>query len=185
MGKRELVQIGYFAKRAAPVPDYLGAVGVTELCSVSECLAKGPPGWLDAWKHNEFYFFNDAVDAWSVVPPGDRREFHLFAYRLLPALFDEGQREPLVLPKLCVQPMDAAFVQLGYDAVSRSSDSLFECSPLSCNHLAETVAVNRYCLLADFDAAADLATFCSTTASRCEPGPYAVVEVWRRAANCA
>jgi hypothetical protein len=64
---------------------------------------------------------------------------------------------------------------LGYDVVSRSLGSNFECSPLSCNSAAEEIEVNGYCLIDRLEAAVEAArTFSS---GNWEPGPYYVLEV--------
>jgi hypothetical protein len=64
--------------------------------------------------------------------------------------------------------------------VSRSCGSSFECSPLSCNGAAERVEVNEYCLVDDPAEAFRLAALFSRLEEGYEPGPYFVVEVWRR-----
>jgi hypothetical protein len=113
------------------------------------------------------------------VDDGSRDQFELYAWKLFPFEFDDAERRPAVLPSLHVQPLPASFELLGYDIVSRySSGSCFECSPLSCNHLAEEIAVNRHCLLADAPTALRLASEFETMGG--EPGPCLVVEVWRQ-----
>ena len=71
---------------------------------------------------------------------------------------------------------------LGYDLVGRSSGSYFECSPLSCNHCAEQVAVNRHCLLDDLDVAVQKGIEFGNPDSGVESGPYSLLEVYRRPA---
>jgi len=65
-------------------------------------------------------------------------------------------------------------------AGSHSCGSTFECSPLSCNHAAERTEVNEHCLLDDLGEAYRLAALFSRPEEGYEPGPYFVVEVWRR-----
>jgi hypothetical protein len=115
--------------------------------------------------------------AWSVVPEAARREFDLYAYEMFPVVFDDGQQQAFQIPAIHVQPLPSSFEPLGYDVVSRTCGTSFECSPLSCNHMAEHVAVTRQCLVADADIAFRLAR--EFEAGGCEPGPYYVVEVWR------
>jgi hypothetical protein len=114
-----------------------------------------------------------------VVPDSLRPTFDLSAYKLFPVLFEGGQQKPLALPEINVQPLSASFTRLGYDVVSRSCGTAFECSPLSCNLMAKETTVNRYCLLDDWQIAFRKAT--EFEESGCEPGPYVVVEVWRQA----
>lgn len=72
----------------------------------------------------------------------------------------------------------SGFVFLGLDLVSRSTDSHFECSALSCNHGADDFPVNRFCLMDDSAAAYDACLTVSKGAY--EPGPYHLLEVYRR-----
>jgi hypothetical protein len=97
---------------------------------------------------------------------------------MFPVQFDEGQQQPFEIPPLRVAPLLPSFERLGFDVVSRSCGSGFECSPLSCNHMAEHVAVSRHCLVDDADVAFQLAA--EFEAGGCEPGLYYVVEVWRQ-----
>ena len=170
--------IGYFPKRTLQRPDWLKAAGVDEVCSVSACVSKAPDGWIDHWRHNEMWVYDTPESAWSVVPDGMRGEFDLYAYQLFPVEFDEGQPQAFEIPAVRVQSLPSTFERLGFDVVSRSGGNSFECSPLSCNYLAERVAVDRHCLVADLDVACQLAAECE--AGGCEPGPYYVVEVWRQ-----
>ena len=132
--------IGYFPKRTMKRPDWLKASGVEEVCSVSTCVSNAPDGWIDQWRHNEMWAFDTPELALSVVPEAARGEFELYAYQMFPVQFDEGQQHPFEIPPLRVAPLLPSFVRLGFDVVSRSCGSSFECSPLSCNHMAEHVA---------------------------------------------
>ena len=162
---------------------------VQEICSVSECLAKSPSAWVDKWVHNtETGLFDTPGAAWSVVPAAERERYRLYAHRLLPVLFHEsGEETEHPLPELTAVPIPDGFSCLGYDAVVRhvgTTDSggnetpAFLCSPLSCNGMAAEYSVNRYCLVDDLDTAIAMAR--DFAAGNCEPGPYCVVEVWRR-----
>ena len=70
------------------------------------------------------------------------------------------------------------FRSLGYDAVHKYLDDIlgFECSPLSCNSLAQEWPVNRYCLLDDLTTAIEAARRFSI--EKPEPGMYYVAEVF-------
>jgi hypothetical protein len=169
--------IGYFPKRTAACPDWLKAPGVAEVCSVSNCFSEDPDGWIAQWRHNAMWVYDSPDLAWSVVPETVRGEFDLYAYQLFPVEFVAGEQRPFAIPQLNVEPLPASFERIGYDAVSRSCGNSFECSPLSCNHMAERSPANRHCLTDDADSAFRLAAECE--AGGCEPGPYFVVEVWR------
>jgi hypothetical protein len=170
--------IGYFPKRTTKRPDWLAAAGVDEIASVSSCISAGPDDWIQLWLHNRWGFYDSPEIALKAVPTALRSEFDLFAYELYPAVFDTGDERPLAIPPSDAVGLDDSFVSLGYDVVSRSTGDFFECSPLSCNGMAEEVAVNSHCLLADLEAALELARRCD--GAGCEPGPYYVMRVWRR-----
>ena len=100
---------------------------------------------------------------------------------MFPIEIDDTTEEPFEIPQLSVTPMSGAFTRLGYDVVSRSIGTSFECSPLSCNHMADHIPTNKYCLVEDFQSAVDAAkTF---EREQCEPGPYFIIEVWRCTPN--
>lgn len=170
--------IGYFPKRTLRHPDFLPDTGVVEICSVSNCISKDPDEWINHWRHNEMWTYDNAEAAWSVVPDEVREAFDLYAYSLFPVRFTRAGEEAFAIPAVNPVTLGAEFSRLGFDAVSRSYDSTFECSPLSCNYLAREVPTNRHCLLDTAEAALELAANCE--AKQCEPGPYHVVEVWRQ-----
>ena len=173
---RQLQVVGYFPKRTAS-PHGWCAPGVAEICSVSNCLSEPPAGWIDHWKHNELGFFNTTSDARYIVR-SQPEPFVLFAYRLLPRVFIKGNGEAYEIPALAVQSIPPSFISIGFDAVSKSTSDFFECSPLSCNHMAAQIAgVNRYCLMNTVDEAVELAERFSIEDP--EPGPYYVIEVLR------
>jgi len=169
--------IGYFPKRTMKKPDWLKSASVEEVCSASTCVSTAPDGWIDQWRHNEMWVYDTTELAWSVVPDSLREKFDLFAYQLFPVVIDNGQQQPFQIPTLHVQPLPGSFERLGYDVVSRSCGTNFECSPLSCNHMAEHVTVTSHCLVADVNMAFQLAR--EFESGGCEPGPYYIVEVWR------
>ena len=186
----ETLLIGYLPKQFTEAAGDIHApayAGVEEICSVSECIAKPPPDWVEKWAHNtDTWLFDTPGAAWSVVQAAER--YRLYAYRLLPVLFHEsGHEAEHPLPELTAVPIPAGFSFLGYDAVVRHVGTMhsggneapaFFCSPLSCNGMAKEYPVNRYCLVDDLDTAIPMARDFAT--GNCEPGPYCVVEVWRR-----
>lgn len=173
-----LVLIGYFPKRYTPRPDGLDAPRVREICSVSECIASGPDGWLERWSHNDMWAYNSVREAWAVaLPEADASAWRMHAYRLLPVEFVASEHRPFEIPKLDVEALPANFESLGFDIVSRSNGALFECSPLSCNYLAEEATANEYCLMSTLADAVRVAG--EFARGEPEPGPYFVIEVLR------
>jgi hypothetical protein len=189
--------VGYFPKQRTtrstwalrhpdlPFAYFCCPAAVEELCSVSDCIARGPDGWRDQGKHNFYDLYDTRELAWSVVPVGARADFELFAYRLHLVQFEDGQAEPIeVWDDLEVEPLPHSFVRLGWDAVVGGNHHSFGCSPLSCNGMAGGVGippVNHYFLVATEQGAIDLAR--SFSVSKPEPGPYCAVEVWRDAGS--
>lgn len=64
----------------------------------------------------------------------------------------------------------------GFDVVSSSQKNAPECSPLSCNSLANEIQTNAHCLLLDFETAKQLVETGSFNNS--EPGPYRIYAVY-------
>jgi len=172
--------IGYFPKKVTPRPAWLQAPAVREICSVSECIAGGPDDWISRWAHNALWVYDTEQLAESVIPTRSGGEvFRIYAYRLLPSLFRGRTHEPVDLPGVAAHALPANFVSLGFDVVSRSGGTAFECSPLSCNGMATQFEVNEHCLVSSSEGALELARWCAEEEP--EPGPYVVVEVLRRA----
>jgi hypothetical protein len=173
-----MIFAGYFARRIEPRPDLLNAPGVREICSVSECISAGAEGWVSAWRHNGFGWFNSVADALGVVPAARQAEFRLFGYRIHPEVFRGSQRAALTIPDdVRPEPLPDAFRSLGFDSASRSSEQglSLECSPLSCNFMASEMPVNEHCLFPTLETA--IAGAKRFAAEQPEPGEYYVVEV--------
>lgn len=167
--------MGYFPKRIEPRPDWLKAPSVIDICSVSECVSEGPPDWINQWRHNEWWLYNSVQEALSVVPPAESDLYTMFAYRFEAAIYDGGKKETFDLPDFDIDPLSSDATTIGFDVVSRSCGSTFECSPLSCNHMAEEIVVNPHCLLDTYEKAIEIALRFSIEEP--EPGPFFVAEV--------
>ena len=121
--------------------------------------------------------------------PDPRFPWHLYAYRMFPLRFANGIEHPWPVDIDGVQPLPADYDFLGLDVVSQEQDSQFRHSPLDCNGWYQAVPVNRYCLLDDWEVARQLALHWSqdqfdekgSYLGPAEPGPYSIVEVWRKA----
>lgn len=172
------VLIGYFPKKTARHLDWFRRQGVDEICSVSSCISKEPEKWIGRWKHNEMWVFDSPALAWSVVPEAEREGFEMYAYRIAPVEIADGNERTFTIPPISPEPLSDDFESLGFDIVCRSCGTNFECSPLSCNELAEKIPTNRFCLIDDLAAALQVAR--GFDGIVCEPGPYFVVEVFRQ-----
>ena len=168
---------GYFPKLIAPKADGFSVRGVREVCSVGNCIAKPPDGWIEHWLHNELGWFNTLADARRIIPPGIDA-YRLFAYRLYPRVFVEGLEAPLEVPAdVRPEAIPPSFSCIGFDAANKSMPSVLglECSPLSCNGLAAELPVNDHCLFRSLDEA--LAGARRFSLGGAEPGDYYVVQV--------
>jgi len=170
---------GYFPKRATPRPDDYDLPGVVEIASVSECIAEAPKDWIKSWAFNDLGFFDDVDIAESLVPEADRSQFDIYAYEFLDERFAGGLAEPWALPRLACKPPGVDFEPLGFDVVSKSVSTFFECSPLSCNGAAKAFKANAHCLFDALDDAVAAAKVFSSPGGW-EPGPYYVARVSRR-----
>ena len=172
------VLIGYFPKKTSPKTEYLNASNVEIICSASTCISEEPEGCIDHWKHNDFFLYNSIKKAKSILKnTTDKDEYDIYAYKQYPIRIQNGEiiNEEITSPN--AKSLDKKFEFLGYDAVSNSVGSGFECSPLSCNSGAETIKVNKFCLFETFEEA--LLGAKEFSKRGWEPGPYYIVEVFR------
>jgi hypothetical protein len=180
----DFVFLGYCAKRSLTAP-FAGRE--REIASVSDCLSKRLDEWVERWNFNRATFWNTESEAWTCVPDESKSEFRLFAYGILPLLFDtSGIEKPVTIDQVFPGDMPGLprgsasfpFQRIGYDVVERNASMGvlgFGCSPLSCNGIAESIPVNDYCLIDDMETA--LATARRFGVEQPEPGPYVIVEV--------
>lgn len=172
------VFVGFFPKQTMQAPPELVALGVSDIGAVSHCMSRAPDDWIDAWKHNDLGFYDSEEGAWSVVPTDAASAYDLYAYEIIPVEYAEDIRRIAVTPAPGTVPSDFEF--LGYDVVSRSMASFFECSPLSCNYGAGTFAVNRHCLAATLEGAYAALAGIGAEGAGYEPGPYYLFAVHRK-----
>jgi hypothetical protein len=178
----DFVFLGYCAKRSFKMR-FAGRD--RDIASVSACLSERPENWVERWDFNRGVCWNTEAEAWACVPAESKSDFKLFAYRILPLLFDtSGVEKPVMIDQLFPADMPelplatASFRRLGYDVVERDAAMGilgFGCSPLSCNGMAEEISVNEFCLMADLETA--LAAARRFGVEQPEPGPYAAIEV--------
>ena len=174
-----MLEAGFFVKHIQPRPEFLHAPGVREICSVSTCISSGPENWIDLWLHNGFGWFNRMADAMRVIPSGQESHFRLFAYRIHPDVFTARGRVPLIVPEnVRPEPIPGEFRSLGFDCASKSMETILglECSPLSCNGMADEIGANEFCLFRGLDEAIAGAQRFAT--EQPEPGDYYVIEVF-------
>jgi hypothetical protein len=195
--------VGYFPKITAKKSDLKTEKGdiwlknetVEEICSVSDCISEGPEEWIDKWKHNDLGFYDTEEAALSVIPENSLEKFELFGYKLYPVEFNQGKIVKHAIKSKAVENL-SLYVFIGFDIVSRSGPNFFECSPLSCNSGCEIFAVNRFCLIQDFEEALQCCRKISEEIAgvesvkrpdgifeydgKWEPGPYYLFQIFRK-----
>jgi hypothetical protein len=177
-----MIAAGYMAKRVSPKPDWLKAPGVSDLYSVSYCISEAFCDYIKHWEHNGYWFYNspEVVKKVAHAESIDLSDHQLFYYEVYEEQFDKerGQWQPFQAEKDFKTDVEAPGRKqlLGFDVVSFSVQTSPECSPLSCNNLAESIGVNEHCLLTSFEQAKKLLE--TGAFNDAEPGPFRVFAVY-------
>jgi hypothetical protein len=173
---------GYLYKFVALRPDWLAAPAVSDLYSISGCISRPFADFIKHWKHNGYWLFDSpAIMEQIATKEGiDLSQAMLFYYDIHDEEFDDRTG---LWRKFSPEPSFGTNVQeprsprcLGYDVATFWANAGPECSPLSCNSLAETLPVNAHCLFASLEharQAIDALAFANT-----EPGPYRIFGVY-------
>jgi hypothetical protein len=177
-----MIPAGFMAKQVSRKPAWLSAPAVEAIYSVSYCISKAFCDYIPYWKHNGYWLFNDipTLQQVAVQAAVDLEHYKLFYYEVHDHQFDADSKtwKPF-LPEPSFETAVAVphKKQLeGYDVVTFSVGTNPECSPLSCNSLAEHLPVNTHCLLASFEEARRLIEAGRFDGS--EPGPYRIFAVF-------
>lgn len=153
-----MIPVGYMAKRIVQgTPEWMHALNVTDVYSVSSCVSEEFADYIDVWKHNGYWLFDSPAIIREVAQEksSDLSDCSLFFYEAYEMEFDEesGRWEPFAPePSFTTNIVIPQFKRLeGFDLVTFFAGNAPECSPLSCNGLAEELSTNSHCLLATFD----------------------------------
>jgi hypothetical protein len=177
-----LVPAGYLYKRVAVRPDWLAASGVDEICSVSGCISEAFADYIEWWRHNGYWLFDspDVMRELANEHGVDLSGARLFYYEVFDRQFDGDSRSwsPFAPDgSLALAVRQPASRRLdGYDVATFWAGTGPECSPLTCNHLAATLTVNRHGLFDRFEEAVrslEAGEFDNT-----EPGPFRIFAVY-------
>lgn len=177
-----MIPVGYLAKRVESKPDFLKNDQVENIYSVSNCISKDFTDYTEYWKHNGFWMFNSQEDIRALAREHglDLAETKMFYYEVFECQCyeDDSAWELLEPEKSFVTDVQAPAKKVldGYDIVSFSQGNAPECSYLSCNHMAETIPVNRHCLIETFEEAKSLLS--QGAFKGCEPGPCRIFAVY-------
>lgn len=176
-----MIPIGYLYKITEPRPAWLRVSTVVDICSLSGCISPPFTDYVGFWEHNGFWLFDSpAIMEHIALREGvDLSGASLFYYEAHDEEFDEasgGWRgfgpEPSITTRV-EAPGNKRL--LGYDVVTFSAGTAPECSPLSCNGLAEKQSVNAHCLLASVGEARQALE--SGMFANSEPGPFRIIAV--------
>jgi hypothetical protein len=186
---RMMIPAGYAAKRPIARPldwePMASLTHITEICSVSNCMAVNtPPGWFwDGNDDNKFWMANspDVIVNIARAEEADLRGTRLYYYEAHDLEYDDTESPPQWLPYLSasgpgpvVRPDVMTLV--GYDVVAYSVGSAPGCSPLSCNAIAAEVVTNAQCLYATFEEA--MSALENGIFLNSEPGPFRIFAVY-------
>lgn len=176
-----MIPVGYMYKDVSEKPDWLKTDTIECIYSVSSCVSEDFDDWINEWKHNGYWLF-DSPEIMESIAKEKRIELtkmKLFFYKASEQQWDEDKQvwedyDPELSFKTEVKLPKVSMLE-GFDVVSFSANTSYECSPLSCNHLSETINTNKYCLFNTYEEATRLIH--SGELRDCEPGPYRIFEV--------
>ncbi len=176
----KMIPVGYMAKHVSSRPDWLAAGDIADIYSVSGCISEDFDDYIQYWKHNGYWLFDSPEIIRSVAQDNsiELKGTSLFYYEAYEMEFDgECWRPYAPEPSLPTSIFPPPQRQLeGFDVVTFFARNLPECSPLSCNSLANGLPTNAHCLFSSFDEAETHVT--SGTFNDSEPGPYRIFAVY-------
>jgi hypothetical protein len=171
---------GYMAKNVMRRPESLHAPQVIDIYSVSGCMSKDFADYVEDWRHNGYWLFNSPNDIKEVAKKNsvDLDGTSLFYYEVYENEFD-GKEWHHYFPEKSFPTNVSVPVEKrleGFDVATFWARALPECSPLSCNSLAEELRTNTHCL---FDSFGEAESRLNSGAFRnAEPGPYRIFAVY-------
>ncbi len=175
-----MIPVGYMAKHVYKTPDWLKALQVSDIYSVSSCVSRDFAEYIKYWKHNGYWFFDSPKIIESIAEENSipLEGTSLFYYEAYETEFDGESWHPYAPePSFPTNPVPPPRKQLeGFDVVTFYARTSPECSPLSCNSLARELRTNAHCLFPSFDEAET--SINNGAFSRCEPGPYRIFSVY-------
>jgi len=177
-----MIPAGYMYKKVASRPDWLRAAAVRDIYSISSCISEDFTDYINYWRHNGYWLFDTpkVMEGIAAAEQLDVAAMTLFYYTVFDFEFDgERKQWSRVTPEWgCTTEVEAppdARLE-GYDVATFFARNKPECSPLSCNGLAETIPVNSHCLFETFEQARqalDAGKFDNS-----EPGPFRIFGVY-------
>lgn len=177
-----MLPAGYLYKFVVARPDWLHAATVGDIFSVSCCISRAFTDFIRHWKHNGYWLFDspDIMHQIATVEAIDLSKATLFYYEVYEQEYDDRANS---WRRFAPESSFVTNVQepgskrcLGYDVATFWAGTSPECSPLSCNSLAESEPVNGHCLFDSFDRAKEAIE--RGIFKGAEPGPYRIFAVY-------
>jgi hypothetical protein len=175
-----MIPVGYMAKQISKTPDWLKALQLTDVYSVSGCVSEFFAEYINSWKHNGYWLFDSPeiikrVARENSISLEGTKLFYYEAHEMefTGRLWQEFLPEPSIQTEIA-PPIEKRLE--GFDVVTFRAHNSPECSPLSCNGLAENIKTNAHCLLASFEDAETCLN--EGKIVKCEPGPYRIFAVY-------
>jgi len=177
-----MIPAGYMLKTVSAKPASIKSSAVTDIHSLSGCISTNFADYVGHWRHNGYWLFNRPADMDEIVEQtgADRSKLTLFYFEVYEQEFDDDAKVWVVAaPEASFQTKvekPSRSRLMGFDVTSFSAGSSPECSPLSCNALADGMKVNEHCLFETFEDAK--AALESGRFDNSEPGPFRIFAVY-------
>lgn len=177
-----MTPIGYLYKRVARRPHWIRAEQVDDIYSLSGCVSEVFADYIQYWRHNGYWLFDsphvmEDLARENGIPLGDLQLFFYEVYEL--EYNDSDKQWQSFVPEASfgtnVEAPRKRRLE-GFDVTTYSVHTSPECSPLSCNSLAETIRTNRHCLFETFDEARKAIE--AGLFDNSEPGPFRITAVY-------
>jgi hypothetical protein len=177
-----MIPLGYLYKCVTKCPEWVKTPQVADIYSISGCVSEDFADYIQYWKHNGYWLFNSPAELALLAGNAgiSLQGQKLFYYEAYELQYDEDEGnwstfEPE--PSFFTDVVIPARRELeGFDVATFSLGNTPECSPLSCNALAEKVPVNKHCLFESFDEAKTAVEQRAFDGS--EPGPFRIIAVY-------
>ena len=174
--------IGYLYKQVNDQVEWLKAEHVKDVYSLSGHVSANFADYINYWQHNGYWLFNSPglIRQLAAEHSITLSRLKLFYYEAYEREYDADSQEwydfepeasfdtDVVLP--------ASKILEGFDVVTFSVGTSPECSPLSCNALAQMLPTNEHCLFQSFDLAKSALE--EGKFKNGEPGPYRIIAVF-------
>ena len=154
-----MIPAGYMYKQIIGKPDWIKSSAVKEIYSVSNCISHNFADFMQFWKNNGFWFYNSQDIILEIAKDNqiNLTKSTAIYYEVFNQQFNEDSKswesykpETDFVTNISIPTTK---LLLGYDVVTFSVQTCPECSPLSCNMLADELTVNNYCLFDNFNTA--------------------------------